>query len=111
MRMPQLAGHRWPGLGRTTACSRRLPESARASLPLPGAAEAQRSMDRRSISITSSRCTLGEVTPERTAKGSMPHVITNDTAKASPPVNRRERHAGKLARAVLRGGGDGDTAS
>ena len=25
--------------------------------------------------------------------------------------NRLERHAGKLARAVLRGGGDGDTAS
>jgi len=32
-----------PGL--TSACSRRLPASARASLPLPGAAEAQRWYD------------------------------------------------------------------
>jgi hypothetical protein len=51
------------------------------------------------------------VTQERTSKGFTPHVITNDTNKASLPVNRLERHAGKLARAVLRGGGDGDTAS
>ena len=69
------------------------------------------SMDRRSISITSSRCTPGEVTQERTSKGSTQPVITNDTNKASLPVNRLERHAGNLARAVLRGGGDGDTAS
>jgi hypothetical protein len=41
----------------------------------------------------------------------MPQVIANDTNKASLPVNRLERHAGTLARAVLRGGGDGDTAS
>jgi hypothetical protein len=41
----------------------------------------------------------------------MQHVIANDPDKASLPVNRLERQAGKLARAVLRGGGDGDTAS
>jgi hypothetical protein len=69
------------------------------------------SMDRRSIAITSSRCTPGEGTQERPSKGFTPHVITNDTNRASLPVNRLERHAGKLARAVLRGGGDGDTTS
>ena len=69
------------------------------------------SMDRRSISITASRYTPGEMMNEKTSKGSTPHVIANDTNKASLPVNRLERHAGKLARAVLRGGGDGDTAS
>jgi uncharacterized protein len=68
-------------------------------------------MDRRSISITASRCTPGAVPTESTSKGSLPPVIANDTTKASLPVNRLERHAGKLARAVLRGGGDGDTAS
>src|ERR687891_48921 len=69
------------------------------------------SMDRRAISITSSRYTPGAVMTERTSNGFTPHVIANDTDKASWPVNRLERHAGKLARAVLRGGGDGDTAS
>jgi hypothetical protein len=59
----------------------------------------------------SSRCTPGAVTQERPSKGFTPQVITNDTNKASLPVNRLERHAGTLARAVLRGGGDGDTAS
>jgi hypothetical protein len=49
--------------------------------------------------------------PERTSKGSTQPVMTNDTDKASLPAHRLERHAGKLARAVLRGGGDGDTAS
>jgi hypothetical protein len=51
------------------------------------------------------------VRQERTSKGVTQPVITNGTNKASLPVNRLERHAGKLARAVLRGGGDGDTAS
>jgi hypothetical protein len=69
------------------------------------------SMDRRSISITASRYTPGERMPERTAKGFTQPVTTNDTNKASLPANRLERQAGKLARAVLRGGGDGDTAS
>src|SRR5215831_19896328 len=68
-------------------------------------------MARSSISITASRCMPGEVTREKTSNGSTPHVIANTTDKASLPVNRLERHAGKLARAVLRGGGDGDTAS
>jgi hypothetical protein len=53
----------------------------------------------------------GEVMNARTSNGSTLHVIVNDTDKASLPVNRLERHAGTLARAVLRGGGDGDTAS
>jgi hypothetical protein len=48
---------------------------------------------------------------EKTSNGSTQHVIANGTDKASRQVNRLERHAGKLARAVLRGGGDGDTAS
>jgi len=69
------------------------------------------SMDRRSISLTASRCLPGEVTTGRISHGSTPPVIANDTDKASPPVNRLERPAGTLARAVLRGGGDGDTAS
>jgi hypothetical protein len=51
------------------------------------------------------------VTRERTCNGSTPPVITNDTDKALLPANRLERQAGKLARAVLRGGGDGDTVS
>jgi hypothetical protein len=68
-------------------------------------------MDRRSISITASRCMPGAVMQESISHGSTPPVIANDTDKASLPVNRLERQAGKLARAVLRGGGDGDTAS
>jgi hypothetical protein len=51
------------------------------------------------------------VTRERTSTGFTQPVIANDINKASLQVNRLERHAGKLARAVLRGGGDGDTAS
>jgi hypothetical protein len=69
------------------------------------------SLDRRSIAITSSQCTPGAVTKAGTANGSLPPVIANDTTKAALPVNRLERHAGTLARAVRRGGGDGDTAS
>jgi RNA-directed DNA polymerase len=53
----------------------------------------------------------GEVMQERTSHGSTQPVIANDTDKASLSVNRLERHARKPARAVLRGGGDGDTAS
>jgi hypothetical protein len=68
-------------------------------------------MDRRSLSSTASRCPLEAGIKERTANGATPPVIANDTAKASLPGNRLERHAGKLACAVLRGGGDGDTAS
>jgi hypothetical protein len=69
------------------------------------------SMDRRSLSITASRYAPGEVMPERPAKGATQHVIANDTDQASLSVNRLARHARKLACAVLRGGGDGDTAS
>jgi hypothetical protein len=68
-------------------------------------------MDRRLSSITASRCTRGEGMRARIAHGSTPPVIANDTDKASRQGNRLERQAGTLARAVLRGGGDGDTAS
>jgi hypothetical protein len=68
-------------------------------------------MARRAISITAPRYTPGGVMTESTSNGATPQVIANDTNKASLPVKRLERPAGKLARAGLRGGGDGDTAS
>jgi hypothetical protein len=68
-------------------------------------------MARRSISRTASRSRPGAVTTGSISTGFMPPVIANDPDKASPPVNRLERQAGKLARAVRRGGGAGDTAS
>src|SRR5919106_4554292 len=68
-------------------------------------------MDRSSICITALRYTPGEVMLQRTSNGSTQRVITNSTSTASLQVTRLERHAGKLARAVLRGGGNGDTAS
>jgi hypothetical protein len=40
-----------------------------------------------------------------------PQILAHDTDQASLPGNRLERQAGKPARAVLRGGGDGDTAA
>ena len=69
------------------------------------------SMARRSLSITASRCTPGAVRKESTSHGSTQPVIANDTDKASRPVNRRERQAGQLARAVLRGREPGDRLS